>query len=224
MKTAVLILIGALSGGAVVYFFLGPTRVESVGMTEHPDASRAPNTAYPEHVAADSSRRDNPDRPVIAAVVATEAVVARQSGTRVEHTSPPIPPEAFDALDLSAGEGRPRTQLQMLHDQFTNEVTDPSWSANVQPQVEGHLKTEDMMKLVDLVSLGCRKTLCEIRAASPSIEMNAQSEREFQIRVANMSKEQWWSAYGFRDPALRIGFGPDGRVVMVAYLSTRELQ
>lgn len=133
--------------------------------------------------------------------------------------SRPVPADVFDQL-VSSGSSAMPNPVAAMHQRFSEEQPDPSWSPNVEVQLQSYLQNEETRKLFDVVSMGCRKTVCEIRAVAPSKELTAQSMEALQSRIFTMHKESWWTGYGLNVPAFAVTTAPDGRAVMVAYVGT----
>src|SRR5688500_703251 len=125
---------------------------------------------------------------------------AQEQTEELRAPGPPVPAEIFDQLVTSNPSDMPNP-VGAMHQRFSKEQPDPSWSPNVEFQLQSYLQNEAARKLFDVVSMECRKTICEIRAVAPSKELTGQSMEALQNRIFGMHKESWWTGYGLNVPA-----------------------
>ena len=144
---------------------------------------------------------------------------AQEQTENVPAPGPPVPAAIFDQLVSPSNSAMPDPVVGMYR-RFAKEQPDPSWSPNVEFQLQSYLQNEAARKLFDVVSMECRATICEIRAVAPSKELTGQSMEALQNRIFGMHKESWWTGYGLNVPAFSVAFAPDGRAVMIAYVAT----
>lgn len=141
-----------------------------------------------------------------------------------------LPPETRKAVSesIEAMLNLPTTNknsVQAWHQAYAAQPLDPSWSSNVEPQLQAHLSVPNQQtpKSFEVLSMECRKSICEIRATALSKELNSQGLDDFQNRVFSMPKEPWWSSYGIVEPMLDASVARDGTLMLVAYVSTQSL-
>jgi hypothetical protein len=129
--------------------------------------------------------------------------------------------DTFDALAANKKNGNGKAFTNPLagwHQQFAAETPDATWSVMAQSQAEAYLSDKSSQN-IELVSVQCGSTVCEIQAASASAEDSEKAANEWQSNLSAMSAESWWSTYGFATPNSAIFTAPDGRALMVTYLT-----
>jgi hypothetical protein len=72
---------------------------------------------------------------------------------------------------------------------------------------------------VELVSIECRTTICQILGVSPSADGSPQSVDEFQNQIFGMTSQSWWQAYNLTEVTTIVSVGDDGRAVLVGYVT-----
>jgi hypothetical protein len=116
-----------------------------------------------------------------------------------------------------------RTVTQRWHKTFADEPIDPTLSSNVEPQMQEAMNKAPGAESYEIVSMACRESTCEILAASRTPELGGQANDQFQMMIGGMTREPWWSTYGFTDSSYTVWSAPDGRAVMAAYMSKKKL-
>jgi hypothetical protein len=101
---------------------------------------------------------------------------------------------------------------------FVQDTPDPNWSSMAEAQAESYL-AETVDPDVELVSVSCAGTVCEVQAASKSAEDSGKAANEWQSSMSAMSNESWWNSYGFATPNTAIWTAADGRTFFVSYLT-----
>lgn len=124
-----------------------------------------------------------------------------------------IPDLASSALlpDLSS-------PLEKWHQQFLHAARDSSWSSIAQAQIESALHLS-MGSTVELISVRCASSVCEIQAASNLALANERAASEWQFTLAKMASESWWQSYGFNSQNYAQSIASDGRAVFVSYFN-----
>lgn len=132
---------------------------------------------------------------------------------------------ADEGVRLESSRQMPAAAVQAWHQAHAAQPLDPSWGSNVEPQLQAHLSVPNQQtpKTFDILSMECRKSICEIRATASSKELNSQSLDDFQDRLSSMPKETWWSSYGLVEPMLDVSVALDGTLMLVAYVSSQRL-
>lgn len=136
---------------------------------------------------------------------------------------PTVSMEAFDKLFETAKPAIGKSEEQYLHEKFEQEVVDPSWAPNVEPEIQGHINNGPLNKVVEFARMECRATICEMRAYARTADANSMSVRAFQESLFTMPTQEWWKGYGLALPLAKFTVGPDGRVLMIGYLSKEPL-
>ncbi len=108
--------------------------------------------------------------------------------------------------------------LAAWHKRAADDANDPNWSPMAQAQAESYL-SETVSSDIELVSVKCTGSVCEIQAASTTAENSEKAANEWQASISAMSNESWWSTYGFAAPNSAIWAAPDGRALLVSYLT-----
>ena len=75
---------------------------------------------------------------------------------------------------------------------------------------------------LELIGVKCASRVCEVRAASISVENSEEAVNDWQKGISAMSGETWWISYGFAVPNSAIWKAPDGRALFVSYLTRAE--
>lgn len=108
--------------------------------------------------------------------------------------------------------------LATWRQRFVQDMPDPNWSSMAEAQAESYL-AETVNSDIELVSVNCAGTVCEVQAASRSAENSEKAANEWQDSMSAMSNESWFSSYGFSTPNSAIWTAPDGRTLFVSYLT-----
>lgn len=127
--------------------------------------------------------------------------------------------EAFAALANSDKDSNKAfaSSVTAWHQSLGVDEPDPAWSPMAQSQTGSYLASS-LGAQIEVVSVRCGGAVCELQAASTSAYNNEQATREWQSTMAAMSRESWFSTYGFAAPNSAIWSAPDGRALMVSYL------
>jgi hypothetical protein len=218
MKASIVILIGAVVIAVLVLTARESTRVgvEQVGSSAASPERLPVSTGTEQMGSLANAAEDAPQGHEQGGRTPKDQV---QTGKNVYEHRPPLAAELFDELVSPNPSGMP-DPVAAFHQRFSQETPDPSWSPNVEYQLQSYLQNEETTKLFDIVSMECRKTVCEIRAVAPSKELNAQSLEALNNRIFTMPKESWWTGYGLKVPAVSVTTAPDGRSIMVAHVAT----
>jgi hypothetical protein len=107
------------------------------------------------------------------------------------------------------------------HKQAIEGAVDPNWSPMAQAQAESYL-ADAMSSDIELISVKCNRTVCEIQAASTSAQNSEKAANEWQAGISAMSAESWWTGFGFATPNSAIWSSSDGRAILVSYLTRAE--
>lgn len=145
----------------------------------------------------------------------------RRIGVAPGKTAAALLAETFGALAATGPTGNSKAFANPLagwHQQFAAEKQDADWSGMAQSQAEAYLSDKSSPN-IELISVRCGSTVCEIQAASASAEDSETAASEWQSNVSAMSAESWWSTYGFATPNSAIFSAPDGRALMVTYIT-----
>jgi hypothetical protein len=108
--------------------------------------------------------------------------------------------------------------LEKWHQRFLHDTRDSNWSSMAQAQVESSLYVS-MSSTIELVSVQCASSVCEIQAASNSAQVSEKAASEWQSTLSKMAGESWWQSYGFDSQNYAQSIASDGRVVFVAYFN-----
>lgn len=104
------------------------------------------------------------------------------------------------------------------HQQFAAETPDADWSVMAQSQAEAYFFDKSSSN-IELISVRCGSSVCEVQAASTTPEDSETAANEWQSNVSAMGAESWWTTYGFSTPNSAIFSAPDGRALIVTYLT-----
>jgi hypothetical protein len=108
--------------------------------------------------------------------------------------------------------------LEQWHQQFLHDTPDPYWSSMAQAQVESSLYAS-MSSTIELVSVQCASSVCEIQVASNSAQVSERAASEWQSTLSKMASESWWQSYGFDSQNYAQSIASDGRAVFVSYFN-----
>jgi hypothetical protein len=169
-----------------------PTAGEAIGTRPSSSAS-VPAAPVPPHVLANAA--------LPPAVRTVEPVLAPVPGLSVEHAS----------LLLPSPLGREPVTVPELHAKFAAEPKEPNWAYKMEEVLGGFIKGPRTDVAFDIVSIECRKTMCEILAFGNT--PNAQER--WQSIGAEMAQQEWWS--GFRGNATSYT-SQNGRTVLATIL------
>jgi hypothetical protein len=118
----------------------------------------------------------------------------------------------------ASGEKAFANPLATWRQRFVQDAPDPNWSSMAEAQAESYL-AETVNSDIELVSVNCAGTVCEVQAASRSSETSEKAANEWQASMSAMSSESWFSSYGFSTPNSAIWTAADGRTLFVSYLT-----
>lgn len=108
--------------------------------------------------------------------------------------------------------------LEKWHQQFLHDTRDPNWSSMAQAQVESSFYVS-MSSTIEIVSVQCASSVCEIQAASNSAQVSDTAASEWQSTLSKMARESWWQSYGFDSQNYAQSIASDGRAVFVSYFN-----
>jgi hypothetical protein len=130
--------------------------------------------------------------------------------------------ETFVALEAAEPKGGFENPLGSWRRRFVSDTPDPVWSQMAEMQAASSLFGR-LGPDIELIGIHCGSQVCEVEAASTSAENSEIAANRWQENMSTMTKESWWSAYDFSVPNSAIWSAPDGRALIVSYL-TRESQ
>jgi hypothetical protein len=108
--------------------------------------------------------------------------------------------------------------LEKWHQQFLHDARASNWSSMAQAQIESSLHIS-MGSTIELVSVRCAGSVCEIQAASNSVQVNEKAASEWQATLSKIASESWWQSYGFDSQNYAQSIASDGRAVFVSYFN-----
>jgi hypothetical protein len=121
-------------------------------------------------------------------------------------------------LDSSALPPDLSSPLEKWHQQFLHDARDSNWSSMAQAQIESSLHIS-MGSTIELVSVRCASSICEIQAASNSAQVNEKAASEWQATLSKIASESWWQSYGFDSQNYAQSIASDGRAVFISYFN-----
>ena len=121
------------------------------------------------------------------------------------------------------GNAAPNAQ-EIMHEKFEAEPVDPNWSANVEPSIKDQFDNHPSSQTVDIVSIECRSTICEILAAAKSPAQSQQASEQVQETIYTSPRQSWWTAYGLVDVVTAMTLGDDGRMLVVTYFTKNPVK
>jgi hypothetical protein len=128
--------------------------------------------------------------------------------------------EQFASLHAIAGSTDEylTSPLEKWHQQFLQDTRDAYWSSMAQAQVESSLSMS-MGSTLELVSVQCASSVCEIQVASNSAQVSEKAASDWQSTLSKMASESWWQSYGFDSQNYAQSIASDGRAIFVSYFN-----
>jgi hypothetical protein len=108
--------------------------------------------------------------------------------------------------------------FQTIHKAFASQAMDPVWASQVESELQATMTKPDVSTKVELVSIECHTSICQILGVSPSADGSPQSAEEFQKEIFGMKSQSWWQAYNLTEVTTIVSIGDDGRAVLVGYV------
>ena len=109
--------------------------------------------------------------------------------------------------------------FQTIHKAFASEAVDPVWASQVESELQATMTKPDVSAKVELVSIECHTSICQILGVSPSADDSPQSVEEFQNQIFGMKSQSWWQAYNLTEVTTIVSVGDDGRAVLAGYVT-----
>jgi hypothetical protein len=109
--------------------------------------------------------------------------------------------------------------FQKIHKVFASEAVDPVWGSQVESELQATMTKPDVSAKVELVSIECHTSICQILGVSPSADGSSQSVDKFQNQIFGMKSQSWWQAYNLTEVTTIVSVGDDGRAVLVGYVT-----
>ena len=123
--------------------------------------------------------------------------------------------EIFDNSSRRAG-ARFASPLGAWHEQYLGEKKTGVWATMALGQIQEYLSSS-LPREIEIVSVGCGDTVCEVQAASTSPETRQSAANSWEDLVGQSRQKSWWIADGFGDANAAILSTSDGRAALVAY-------
>lgn len=106
------------------------------------------------------------------------------------------------------------------HAALQSEPVDPDWAPAAVDAIRGNLASHDR-DWFEIVQLDCRTDLCELHLAG-RLGGNADTDmRDLQQVLFPMKQEPWWTALQSDQDTSAIGMAPDGRALLVWFVSRK---
>ena len=145
--------------------------------------------------------------------------------------APAHTPEAHQKVPLSSTDylfgkmfedpqdGSSPNPLLRIHNAFASQAVDPVWASQVESELQATMTKPDVSAKVELVSIECHTSICQVLGVSPSADGSSQSVDEFQKQIFGMKSQSWWQAYNLTEVTTIVSVGDDGRAVLVGYVT-----
>ena len=206
------------------WFFVELRNDNSVVSTtsERPQVAESPPTTRSQITnqssAPNISRGASTDLTVQHNPIEITPVEIEQNGTDIDFV--PIPLLAEHAALVEKPHSGPT--LAELHQQLEHEVLDAGWAIPLQQNISDYIYRE-WPDTIDLLSVDCRATMCELQAHSYSPEQqshtNAGDFDQWLQVIAGMRQEDWFHSIA----TLNLSIQPsDGKAVVVTILHRHE--
>lgn len=196
-----------LDSPACTASFLPPhSQLLAKTLQQLPWCASASNATSPIMTAIDSKASPPESRPMPATALKPAAQILQATLSSLAESSQASGDKVF------------ANPLATWRQRFVQDAPDPNWSSMAEAQAESYL-AETVNSDIELVSVNCAGTVCEVQAASRSSETGEKAANEWQASMSAMSNESWFSSYGFSTPNSAIWTAADGRTLFVSYLT-----
>ncbi len=233
---AIVLLVLALGvGGWLLYSHEPSTRT-----TQAPDRISPRNR--PSSISSDSSNttKPSPPRTVVASAPTTPAttngnprevpaaaakVTQTTNGTPLGTPSAPTEPGKSDDDLISkwvSPTGRPDDEFdsnKVMHNHLSTEPRDDAWASQAEQQLRNYITAKMGPERLNLVSVHCGSSLCEVDAVGRSPENLSVDMKDWQEYLLLMRQQPWWQEYQFDQPRTMVASTPDNRALFIAFVT-----
>jgi hypothetical protein len=113
---------------------------------------------------------------------------------------------------------QPFRSAPTLHQDLTKQERDPNWSESAEAQIRAYLTYMIKDNWIEIISIQCGSSLCEIQSAVRSPDTAPQDVADWQEIFFSMPQQWWWATYGFDDPTIDMKTTLDNRILFSAFI------